>query len=117
MDRWGNFCRLTACILVIVCVVAGSCTKQRPSGRENTLVIGEISAFESLNPLGTTDAHARDVYNLLFLMLLDEQADFLTFKPRLAESYEFSGDRTMLTFHLRNDVVWSDGTLSREKHR
>jgi peptide/nickel transport system substrate-binding protein len=98
-----------ACILVIVCIVAGSCSEQRPSGRENTLVIGEISAFESLNPLGTTDAHARDVYNLLFLMLLDEQADFLTFKPRLAESYEFSGDRTMLTFHLRDGVLWSDG--------
>lgn len=98
-------------ILMAVLLFAGSCSKrERAVQRGGTLIVGEISDYESLNPFGTTDAHARDVYNLLFLSLLDEQDDFLTFEPRLAESHEFSPDRTVLTFHLRRDVRWSDGT-------
>lgn len=100
-----------ALVLIPVCVLLlCSCSGKEPAAqRGGTLICGEISDFESLNPLGTTDAHARDVYNLLFLSLLDEQADFLTFKMRLAESYELSEDRKRLTFHIRKGVVWSDG--------
>jgi peptide/nickel transport system substrate-binding protein len=88
-----------------------SCTKNEPAARRGgTIIVGEISDFESLNPMGTTDAHARDIYDQLFLELLDEQADFLTFKPRLAESYSFSDDRKQLTFNIRRGLVWSDGT-------
>ena len=102
---------ITGVILLALFMIVSftSCSKKGAASRGGTLVIGEISDFESLNPMGTTDAHARDVYNLLFLSLLDEQADFLSFKPRLAESYEFSADRKKLTFHLRKDVFWSDG--------
>lgn len=104
--------RLAGCcvlsFVLLACLV--SCgRKEAAKRRGGTLIIGEISDFESLNPMGTTDAHARDVYNLLFLSLMDEQADFLTFKPRLAESYSFSEDRRRLTFNLRRDVAWSDG--------
>jgi peptide/nickel transport system substrate-binding protein len=97
--------------LVAAIFLAGSsCSGDRePHKRGGTLIVGEISAYESLNPMRTTDAHARDIYNLLFLSLLDENDDFVTFEPRLAESWEFSGDRKTLTFHLRKDVVWSDG--------
>jgi len=95
--------------VVLVVLFMLSCSREEASSRGGTLIVGEISEFESLNPMGTTDAHARDVYNLLFLSLLDEQADFLSFKPRLAKSYEFSSDRRKLTFHLRHDVFWSDG--------
>lgn len=49
----------------------------------------------------------------LFLRLLQENPDFTehppTFAPLLARAYEWSGDHKMLTFHLREDVVWSDG--------
>ncbi len=87
-----------------------SCTKSRDaSQREGTLIVGETSAYESLNPMHTTDAHARDIYQQLFLLLLRENADLLTFSPRLAKSWEFSEDRKELTFHLRDDVYWSDG--------
>lgn len=49
----------------------------------------------------------------LYLPLLEEQGDHESgppsFKPRLAQSYEFSDDHLALTFHLRTDVKWSDG--------
>jgi peptide/nickel transport system substrate-binding protein len=97
-------------IILTAVVVVSSCAGDREPGlRGGTLVVGEISAYESLNPMSTTDAHARDVYNLLFLSLLDENDDFLTFRPRLANSWEFSAGRRELIFHLREDVVWSDG--------
>ena len=71
-------------LIVSFFLVNPSCSHKRARERKGTLVIGEISDFEALNPMGTTDAHARDVYNLLFLSLLDEQPDFLSFKPRLS---------------------------------
>jgi len=105
---WKHFL-LYAALIVSLVLISHSCSHRGAVERGGTLIIGEISDFEALNPMGTTDAHARDVYNLLFLSLLDEQPDFLSFKPRLAKSYEFSRDRKVLTFHLRNDVYWSDG--------
>jgi len=103
-----RFSMLFACLAVLL-VFALACGRGERARRGGTLVVGEISDYESLNPFGTTDAHARDVYNLLFLLLLKENPDFLTFSPNLADTYEFSRDRMTLTFHLRSDVVWSDG--------
>ena len=106
-----NLYRAIVCFLLLFPSLMLSACGERgePVTRGGILIVGEINDFENLNPMATTDAHARDVYNLLFLSLLDEQPDFLTFEPRLAESYEFSGDRRKLTFHLRRDVYWSDG--------
>jgi peptide/nickel transport system substrate-binding protein len=54
-----------------------------------------------------------EVLDLLFLGLLDEQADFAerppSFAPALAERWELSDDRRRLTFTLRADARWSDG--------
>ncbi|MDZ7861073.1 MAG: peptide-binding protein [Candidatus Krumholzibacteriota bacterium] len=97
-------------VLFICVFLFSSCADNKDrEGGESTLIVGEMSNYEGLNPMSTTDAHARDIYNLLFLSLLDENDDFLTFSPRLAHSWEFSDDRRELTFHLREDVTWSDG--------
>lgn len=110
MTRRISMCRLGLLAVLAACIAAApGCSKKERVSRGGTIVVGEINDYEGLNPMSTTDAHARDVYNLLFLSLLDERPDLLTFDPRLAESWEFSPDRLALTFHLRNDVFWSDG--------
>ncbi|HVO77148.1 MAG TPA: ABC transporter substrate-binding protein [Candidatus Bathyarchaeia archaeon] len=96
-------------LLAAVLAAPFGCGNRDRAERGGTLVAGEINDYEGLNPMSTTDAHARDVYDLLFLSLLEEKPDFLSFGPRLAESWEFSPDRLSLTFHLRKGVVWSDG--------
>ena len=55
-----------------------------------------------------------ELLDLLFPNLLAEQPDWQehppTLAPDLARSYELSEDRRSLTFHLRSDARWSDGT-------
>ncbi len=103
-SRWRLVLLIAACLAAFT-----GCGKKDRAEQGGILVVGEINDYEGLNPMSTTDAHARDVYNLLFLSLLDEQSDLLNFEPRLAESWEFSPDRLDLTFRLRDDVYWSDG--------
>jgi peptide/nickel transport system substrate-binding protein len=82
--------------------------------RGGTVVIGWSAAPTGVNELITQGtAITTEVVRQLFLQLVKEQPDFEehppTFQPLLARSYEFSPDRKTLTFHLREDAVWSDG--------
>lgn len=57
---------------------------------------------------------SHEILDLLFLGLLEEQPDAAGhppgFEPSLAEQWELSPDRRELTFRLRTDARWSDGT-------
>lgn len=70
--------------------------------------------IETVNELiSASSAFNAEIVDHLFLKLLVEQPDFEdsppSFTPALAESYEFSSDRSALTFELRPDAQWSDG--------
>ena len=66
---------------------------------------------EIVQPL--TPIHTGLTYFALYTPLVEESADYHegqpSFGPRLAERWESSEDRLSITFHLRSDVVWSDG--------
>ena len=98
---------LIAAILMLI--IHYSCS-DRSDRNSEVLIVGEISDYEALNPIGTSDAHAKDIHPHLFLNLFEEQGDFITFEPRLAKSYSFSEDRSELIVIIRDDVYWSDGT-------
>jgi peptide/nickel transport system substrate-binding protein len=82
--------------------------------RGGTLVVGSIADLEGVNEVIIPSSTVfLNVGYQMFLRLLQEQPDFdehpPTFAPALAESWEWSDDHLALTFHLRDDVVWSDG--------
>jgi peptide/nickel transport system substrate-binding protein len=92
------------------------CGRPEPPAQERLaeMVVGTPADFETVNDLIAqgSDFNAAIVGNL-FLPLVQERPDFTSgppsFEPRLATSWEFSEDRLLLTFELRDDVAWSDG--------
>lgn len=82
--------------------------------RGGTVVTGWTAEPGGVNSLilPSTQINSEMLFRM-FLHLAEEQADFqqhpATLKPQLAESWDWSPDHKTLTFHLRQDVVWSDG--------
>jgi peptide/nickel transport system substrate-binding protein len=74
-----------------------------------TLVVGEIGDVDALNPLISSTRNASDVEGMLFLTLTEINPDLDSYSPSLAKSWEFSQDHLRLTFHLRDDITWTDG--------
>ncbi|UCH85334.1 MAG: peptide-binding protein [Candidatus Latescibacterota bacterium] len=103
---WLIVC-LLACVVPILAGACGSREDGKPVG--GTVVIGLLGDPETLNPLVATTVESKDIINLVYMRLLDEQADFISFKPKLAKSWEFSRDSLSITFSLREDVLWEDG--------
>ncbi|HET9225912.1 MAG TPA: ABC transporter substrate-binding protein [Thermoanaerobaculia bacterium] len=82
--------------------------------RGGTVVIGWSAAPTGVNQAITQGtAITTEMIRQLFPQLLEEKPDFEehppTFSPLLAKSYEWSPDHKTITFHLREDAVWSDG--------
>ena len=107
-------------LAVLLSLVQTACTPSGNTGGEapdtpSTVVVAFPVDIEGVNELvnQSTSIHNALQYFGLFLPLLEVQPDYqdgpATLAPRLAESYEFSGDYLQLTFHLRQDVTWSDG--------
>jgi len=81
---------------------------QAPKG--GRLVLGQIGAFDSLNPFivkGVTPANIRGyVYESLLARSADEP---FTLYGLLAERVEMPEDRSTITFHLNPQATFSDG--------
>lgn len=122
MKRLRSADRLAATLVALL--LATACGRKEPEpaadpagGRERggeatAATIVDLAGVNELIAPGT--AFTNDVLDQLFVELLRERADYQehppTFAPDLALSYEFSEDRRLLTFRLRPDAVWSDGT-------
>jgi len=96
------------CLLFVHCSSSHDSTSAEQDQNES-VVIGVLSDPATLNPLVATTTGERDIIERIFLKLLDEEDDFLHFRPRLAESWEFGEDGSTITFELRRDVAWADG--------
>ena len=85
-----------------------------PPRRGGTAVVGWPAQPASVNELIVPPSQiTKEVIFQMFLHLAEEQPDFqehpASFKPTLAERWEWSADHKTLTFHLRAGVLWSDG--------
>lgn len=84
------------------------------SSKQNRVIIGVTADAETLNPLFAVSLTEGQINELLFLGLIkhdwDENASDITSSPLLAERWEWSKDSTAVTFYLRENSYWSDGT-------
>jgi peptide/nickel transport system substrate-binding protein len=79
-------------------------------GRLDLLRLGMLADPDTLNPLSSIDGNAGHWFSALSyppLLLPDQNANPL---PNLAARYEVSADGLDVTFYLRDDLTWSDGT-------
>lgn len=78
-------------------------------GEPTEIRISYIQQFTDLNPLNINNPAAIGVGNGLFdtLVRVDDDGTVI---PWLADSWEISEDKLTITFHLREGVMFSDGT-------
>jgi peptide/nickel transport system substrate-binding protein len=110
MKRMVFIIAFVACVMSFgsAAVAAGS-KGPAVAGRSSTLVVGTRAEPKTLNPIALTASEGQQIAALMFGKLLEEQDDFVSFKPALARSWAFSADSLDVTFVLRDDARWSDG--------
>jgi peptide/nickel transport system substrate-binding protein len=110
-------------LAVLIAIFSAACRQDNESDKDavsgttpqkgGTVVLGSISDIDSFNEYTASTISSVQVLRRLYLKLMEEGADFEehppTFKPLLAESWDFSADRKEVIFTLRKDVLWSDG--------
>ena len=80
-----------------------------PGHYGGSLVIATASDPKTFNDIVSTDVNSAAVTSLLFEGLTTADAFTLKVIPALARSWDVSPNGLQWTFHLREDVRWSDG--------
>jgi peptide/nickel transport system substrate-binding protein/microcin C transport system substrate-binding protein len=90
---------------------AGEAYRQLPEAKKaGTLYLQVIGNPKALNPLLAEDTTSRNVVDYLFAQLMRKDNNTGEYYPMLAEKVEVSKDHKTLTFTIRKDAVWEDGT-------
>ncbi len=104
-----KFCHLLIAVFLIILTCAQK--EEKIIGEQGGMMtIGTSSLPKTLSPLAPSIFGSNDVLNLLFMHLHRIDPETGKMKPELASSWEFSEDFTSITYHLRDDVTWWDGT-------
>ncbi|MCX8043659.1 MAG: peptide-binding protein [Desulfobacterota bacterium] len=104
----ARYVLLFLCIAVIAGKRAESKTHHDPVYGD-ALVVGTIGEPSVLIPMLATDSASHDVAGLIFSGLIKYDTD-LSIIGDLASSWDISPDGLTITFHLRKDAFWEDGT-------
>ncbi|WP_421622813.1 peptide ABC transporter substrate-binding protein [Borrelia sp. MN22-0132] len=85
-----------------------SCSKE--NSKENlSFKISMGGEPKSIDPQLTEDKIGAIIVTQMFSGIVDGDSKTGGYKPGLAQSWDISDDGTIYTFHLRKDIVWSDG--------
>ncbi len=102
--------RMMTLILVILTTLALSLTAVHAQD-EKVLVIGAAEFLDSMDPARSYSPTGIITLNAAYDTLVTFPPDSAdSFEPRLATSWDVSDDNLTYTFHLRDDVKFSDGT-------
>ncbi|MBF0570642.1 MAG: ABC transporter substrate-binding protein [Candidatus Omnitrophica bacterium] len=95
------------CSLCICSAVQGAYAATSRFG--GSLVLATSSDPKTFNDIVSTDVNSATVTSLIFEGLTTADPFTLKVIPNLAKSWDVSPDGLQWTFHLREDVRWSDG--------
>lgn len=73
------------------------------------LVVGITTDLDTMFPPVSNSVSASDVYSNIYWYLMRSEADFINFRPGLADSFTFSQDSLQVTFHIHPGITWHDG--------
>jgi peptide/nickel transport system substrate-binding protein len=106
-------------LVLLLSVAVGACSES-PAGERpglegtpvqgGTAIVSRVSDFDAFNQFVSTDYDTGQVLrNMLFMPLVRLDAE-LKYEPYLAETMSLSEDGLALTFRIRDDITWHDGT-------
>ena len=104
--------RATYVILMLIFGVL-TCTRKEAKftgERGGSLVIGTLDLPARISPLEPSLFASNEILELLFLPLHRVDPRTGSMQPVLAESWEFSEDLRSITYYIRKNVTWWDGT-------
>ena len=102
-------------VLLLLAVTSCWSSPEQPAAtpaathREQRLISATLSDPKTFNSLLAVDQASATAVNDLFDGLVRLNPQNLEMGPMLAERWEYNGDGTVCTFHLRHDVHWHDG--------
>lgn len=73
------------------------------------LVVGIAADLDTMFPPKSESVTASDVYGNIYWYLMRSEADFINFRPGLADSFRFSDDSLSVDFFIHPGVTWHDG--------
>ncbi|MFT4010714.1 MAG: ABC transporter substrate-binding protein [Nocardioidaceae bacterium] len=100
---------LASALALTACSSGGSDTGDSSSQSAGTLVVDTSFVMTSFDPARALTPTLSIATRGMYDTLLKTTAEDSTPEPSVAESFEASEDATTYTFHLRDDVTFSDG--------
>ncbi len=79
------------------------------SKKEVVFTVGTKQDVDNMNPYAGVVLSAYEVWNMEYNVLVNLSAGDMSPIPEVATSWERSPDGLTWTFHLRDDIKWSDG--------
>jgi peptide/nickel transport system substrate-binding protein len=100
--------------LLVALAATAACDAGRAAHRHQrdpgTIVVARAADVIALDLARVSDSESIEVAELIFEGLVGWKPGTTELEPRLATSYEVSDDKLAWTFHLRDGVVFHDGT-------
>jgi peptide/nickel transport system substrate-binding protein len=104
--------RLAAALALVAGLVMLPLAVQPAAGadsKSSTFTVALTDEVDSLNPFLGTLAGSYEMWALTYNMMIGYSMKEMSPQPELATKWETTSDGKMWTFHIRDDVKWSDG--------
>lgn len=112
-----NYIRLS---LILFILFTASCQKkssekpQTSNALATTLVLADRSDIDNFNPIISSTVTGGNAIAMIYPGIttgtFDTTTGYLVYEPSIAKSWSISPDFKSITYNLRSDVKWTDGT-------